>query len=317
MVALTSRWLCFWLSIRRVNKLVNGTDERHDRTHTHRLLPKTGLSRNTENSQQTVHKASTVWFPGFPKGTLDESRSSVATGNDPRAAAVVPAAAAAAAFRASVKLDHVLGIDLVAVEDDVNLWIGHVVHAAVVEAGEAGVLGGRSAVHGVPHRVLPHQNSGQEHGFVGRLAGKDGRGQPVSLQGDVVLPRGVTEFTGVFGVPGKIAPCSGTMVLAAFVMSRQKREGFTFAVHAAVAPREPPVEVKSAYSLNVTVSCSVEEHSLLDVQRALDLLQLRLLPEERRRERLIASKCVSERQRCGFHVTSQSAKCFSKQEALR
>lgn len=146
---------------------------------------------------------------------MDESRSSVATGNNPRAAAAVPAAAA---FRASVKLDHVLGIDLVAVEDDVNLWIGHVVHAAVVEAGEAGVLGGRSAVHGVPHRVLPHQNSGQEHGLVGRLAGKDGRGQPVSLQGDVVLPRGVTEFTGVFGVPGKIAPCSRTIALTAFVM---------------------------------------------------------------------------------------------------
>lgn len=75
MVALNSQWSCFWLSVRGVNKLVNGTDERHDRTHTHRLLPKTGLSRNTENSQQTVHKASPVWFPGFPKGTLDESRS--------------------------------------------------------------------------------------------------------------------------------------------------------------------------------------------------------------------------------------------------
>lgn len=139
----------------------------------------------------------------------------------------------------------------------------------------------------------------------------------MSLQGDVVLSRGVTEFTGVFGIPGKIAPCSRTMELTAFVMPHQKREGFTFAVHAAVAPREPPVKVKSAYSLNVTVSCSVEQHSLLDVQRALDLLQLSLLPEERRRERLIAYKSVSERQMCGFHVTSQSAKCFSKQEALR
>lgn len=290
---------------------MNGTDERHDRTHTHRLLPKTGLSRNTETVNRLSTKPPLSGFQASLKA-LWMSRAQAA-----RRGTTLETLPSFPPFRASVKLDHVLGIDLVAVEDDVNLWIGHVVHAAVVEAGEAGVLGGRSAVHGVPHRVLPHQNSGQEHGFVGRLAGKDGRGQPVSLQGDVVLPRGVTEFTGVFGVPGKIAPCSRTMELTAFVMSRQKREGFTFAVHAAVAPCEPPVEVKSAYSLNVTVSCSVEEHSLLDVQRALDLLQLRLLPEERRRERLIASKCVSERQTCGFHVTSQSAKCFSKQEALR
>lgn len=126
---------------------------------------------------------------------------------------------------ASVKLDHVLGIDLVAVEDDVNLWIGHVVHAAVVEAGEAGVLGGRSAVHVMPYRVLPHQNSGQEHGFVGRLAGEDGRGQPVFLQGDVVLPRGVTEFTGVFGIPSEIASCSRTIELTAFVKFCQKKRG--------------------------------------------------------------------------------------------
>ena len=61
---------------------------------------------------------------------------------------------------ASVKLNHILGIDLIAVKDDVNLWIGHVVHAAVVEAGEAGVLGGRPAVHVMAYRVLPHQNSG-------------------------------------------------------------------------------------------------------------------------------------------------------------
>lgn len=127
-------------------------------------------------------------------------------------------------FRPSVKLDHVLGIDLIAVKDDVNLWVGHVVHAAVVEAGEAGVFGGRSAVHVMPHRVLPHQNSGQEHSFVGRLAGEDGRGQPVLLQGDVVLPRGVAEFTGVFGVPGEIASCSRTITLTPFVKLRQKRK---------------------------------------------------------------------------------------------
>lgn len=137
----------------------------------------------------------------------------------------------------SVKLDHVLGIDLIAVEDDVNLWVGHVVHAAVVEAGEAGVFGGRSAVHVMPHRVLPHQDPGQEHGFVGRLAGEDGRGQPVFLQGDVVLPRGVAEFTGVFGVPGEIASCSRTIALTASAKLRQeKKKRFTFAVDAAVAP---------------------------------------------------------------------------------
>lgn len=137
---------------------------------------------------------------------------------------------------ASVKLDHILGIDLIAVEDDINLWIGHVVHAAVVEAGEAGVLGGWPAVHVMPYRVLPHQNSGQEHGFVGRLAGEDGRGQPVFLQGDVVLPRSVTKFTGVFGIAGEIASCSRTIELTTFVKLYQKKEGFTFAVHTAVAP---------------------------------------------------------------------------------
>lgn len=137
---------------------------------------------------------------------------------------------------ASVKLDHILRIDLIAVKDNVNLWIGNVVHAAVVEAGEAGVLGGWSAVHVMPYRVLPHQDSGQEHGFVGRLAGEDGRGQPVFLQGDVVLPGGVTEFTGIFGVPSEIAPCSRTIELTRFVELRRITEGLTFAVNAAVAP---------------------------------------------------------------------------------
>lgn len=56
------------------------------------------------------------------------------------------------------------------------------------------------------------------------------------LQGDVVLPRGVTEFTGVFGVPGKIASCSRTIELTAYVKLHQKKERLTFAVHAAMAP---------------------------------------------------------------------------------
>lgn len=80
------------------------------------------------------------------------------------------------ALRVSVKLNQILGVNLIAVENDVDLWVGHVVHAAVVKVGEAGILGGRPAVHGVAHRVLPDEHSGQEHGFVGRLAGKYGRG---------------------------------------------------------------------------------------------------------------------------------------------
>lgn len=107
----------------------------------------------------------------------------------------------------SVKLNQILGVNLIAVEDDVDLWVSHVVHAAVVEVGEAGVLGGRPAVHGVAHRVLAHQHPGQEHGFVGRLAGEYGRGQPVSLQGGAVLPRSVTELAGVLGISGKVASC--------------------------------------------------------------------------------------------------------------
>lgn len=109
-------------------------------------------------------------------------------------------------FQASVELNQILGINLIAVKNDINLWVGHVVHAAVVEVGEAGVLGGRPAVHGVAHGVLPDKHSGQEHGLVGGLASEYGRGESMSLQGGVVLARGVTEFAGVFGIPGKVAP---------------------------------------------------------------------------------------------------------------
>lgn len=107
---------------------------------------------------------------------------------------------------ASVELNQIFWVNLIAVKNHINLWIGHVVHAAVVKVGEAGILGRRSAVHRMTNRVLPNKHSGQEHGLIGRLAGKYWWGESVSLQGGVVLPRGVTEFTGIFGVPGEIAP---------------------------------------------------------------------------------------------------------------
>lgn len=53
----------------------------------------------------------------------------------------------------------------------------------------------------------------------------------------------------------------------------------------------------------------MEQHTFLNVYRALDFLQLGLLPGKRRREWLIASK--------SYKVTSESAKSFSKHEALR
>lgn len=110
-------------------------------------------------------------------------------------------------FQASVKLNQILRVNLIAVKNDINLWIGHVVHATVIKVGEAGVLGGWSAVHGMTDCVLSDKHSGQEHRFVGRLTSKYWWGESVSLQGGVVLPCGLTEFTGVFGVPGKVAPC--------------------------------------------------------------------------------------------------------------
>lgn len=110
-------------------------------------------------------------------------------------------------FQASVKLNQILWVNLIAVKNYINLWIGHIVHATVIKVGEAGILGGWSAVHGMTDCVFPNKHSGQEHGFVGRLTSKYWWGESVSLQGGVVLPCGVTELTGVFGVPGKVAPC--------------------------------------------------------------------------------------------------------------
>jgi len=110
----------------------------------------------------------------------------------------------------SVELDQVLGVDLVAVEHHVDLGAAHVVHAAVVEVREAGVLGGRAAVHGVPGGVLAHQHAGQEHGAVRRLAGEHGRRrQAVPLQCVAVLARRQAELAGVLGVPGEVAPWRG------------------------------------------------------------------------------------------------------------
>lgn len=81
----------------------------------------------------------------------------------------------------SVEFNQILWINLIAVKNDINLWIGHVVHAAVVKVSEAGVLGGGSAVHGMAHRVLADEYSGQEHGLKMRLAGKYRRRESVSL----------------------------------------------------------------------------------------------------------------------------------------
>lgn len=107
----------------------------------------------------------------------------------------------------SIELDQILWVDLIAVKYNVYLWVGHIVHAAVVEVGEASILGGRPAVHGMTDRVFANKHSGEEHGFVGRLVGKYRRSESVPLQGGVVFPGCVAEFTGIFGVSGEVAPC--------------------------------------------------------------------------------------------------------------
>lgn len=55
----------------------------------------------------------------------------------------------------------------------------------------------------------------------------------------------------------------------------------TFSVDVAVASRQPPVKVECAYRLYVAVAGAVEQHSLLNVQRALHFSQLGFLPKER------------------------------------
>lgn len=192
---------------------------------------------------------------------------------------------------ASVELNQILWINLIAVKNDINLWIGHIVHTAVVKVSEAGVLRRWSAVHRMADCVFPDEHSGQEHGLVGRLAGKYRRGESVSLQGGVVLPRGVTELTRVLGIPGEVAPCRERQVewdvkiqtkwsaVNLFMMLHHNNtEGSTFAIDIAMAPSEPPVKVKCTYSLYVAVSCAMKQHSLLNIQCALDFSQLCFLP---------------------------------------
>lgn len=106
----------------------------------------------------------------------------------------------------SVELNQILWVNLIAVKNYVDLWIGHIIHATVIKVGEAGILGGWSAVHGMTDCVFSNKHSGQEHGLIRWLTSKYWRCESMSLQGSVVLPRGVTEFTGVFGIPGKVAP---------------------------------------------------------------------------------------------------------------
>lgn len=107
----------------------------------------------------------------------------------------------------SVELNQILWVDLIAVEYNVYLWVGHIVHTAVVKVGEASVLGRRPAVHGMTDCVFADKHSGQEHGLIGRLVGKYRRSESVPLQGGVVFPGCVAELTGIFGIPGEVAPC--------------------------------------------------------------------------------------------------------------
>lgn len=106
---------------------------------------------------------------------------------------------------ASVELDEIFRVNLVAVKDNVNLWIGYIVHAAIKEVGIAGIFRRRSTVQWVAQCVFSDQHPCQEHGLVRRLAGKYRRRQAVLLQSKVVFSCRKAEFTGVFGIPGKIA----------------------------------------------------------------------------------------------------------------
>lgn len=61
-------------------------------------------------------------------------------------------------------------------------------------------------------------------------------------------------------------------------VTSQNTEGSTFAIDIAMASCEPPVKVKCTYSLYVAVSCAMKQHSLLNIQCALDFSQLCFLP---------------------------------------
>lgn len=189
----------------------------------------------------------------------------------------------------SVELNQILWVNLIAVKNYINLWIGHIIHTTVIKVGEAGILGGWSAVHRMTDCVFSNKHSGQEHGFIRWLTSKYWWGESMSLQGGVVLPRGVTEFTGVFGIPGKVAPWKRelwekllkpytTNVMNCFMLLHHNTEGSTFAIDIAMASCQPPVKVKCTYSLYVAVSCAMKQHSLLNIQCALDFSQLCFLP---------------------------------------
>lgn len=62
------------------------------------------------------------------------------------------------------------------------------------------------------------------------------------------------------------------------MMPRHNTEGSTFAIDIAMASCQPPVKVKRTYSLYVAVSCAVKQHSLLNIQSALDFSQPCFLP---------------------------------------
>lgn len=153
----------------------------------------------------------------------------------------------------SVELDQILWVNLIAVKDDVDLRIGHVIHTTVVKVGEAGILGWRPAVHRMTHCVFSNEHSGEEHGLIRWLTREYWRRESVSVQRVVVFPCGVTEFAGVFGIPSKVAP---------------------FAIDVTVASCQPPVKVKRTYSLYVAVSGAMKQHPLLYVQSSLDFSQL-------------------------------------------
>lgn len=52
----------------------------------------------------------------------------------------------------------------------------------------------------------------------------------------------------------------------------------TFAIDITMASCQPPVKVKSTYSLYVAVSCAMKEHSLLNIKCAFDFSELSFLP---------------------------------------
>lgn len=139
---------------------------------------------------QAEHRAFTVsliFFKSSPKGTLDDLCSSEALDLSerrmPNKLLLCPSKAifftlypkyvhrfdrVSAKRRQStplliellVELDQILRVNLIAVKNNINLWVGHIVHAAIIEVGEAGILGRWSAVHGMSDCVFSNNHSG-------------------------------------------------------------------------------------------------------------------------------------------------------------